>query len=266
MKRVKQAFRLTILLAIANIASGQSVASPWPQETRAGILITSLNYFHSSDCLESDCDERSSFDRLDTSTYGEYGLARNLTLIGKFSYGQTWATFRDLQSVNRGVTNAELGVQHTFSRKGGVWSARTIIALPPDENSGVRGAFISDSVDVEAAVLYGANLTTGPNKLFTAIDIGYRKRFGDGADFIRAQSTLGYEIGDRFLLLGDVFADISMRNESLNGADYDVVKLQPSIVFAVTPRWSLQASMTEEIAGRNINTGRTFSIGIWTRF
>jgi hypothetical protein len=44
------------------------------------------------------------------------------------------------------------------------------------------------------------------------------------------------------------------------------VKIQPSLVYRFSRRWTVQAGVTEEIASRNLALGRTYFIGLWSAF
>ncbi|MCK5747796.1 MAG: hypothetical protein KAH44_16375, partial [Oricola sp.] len=121
-------------------------------------------------------------------------------------------------------------------------------------------------VDVELAGLYGRNIVFAPVKIFTAAELGYRRRFGDGADVIRGHATLGAQPSRHWMLLLEGFSTVSMRNEDEGGADYDIVKIQPSVVYKFNRRWAVQAGMNEEVLGRNLSKGRTFFVGLWSEF
>ncbi len=88
----------------------------------------------------------------------------------------------------------------------------------------------------------------------------------DDADQLRMLTTIGIEPSDCWTLLVDTFSVKSLRNERLDGADYDVLKIQPSIVWRATKRFSLQAGVSKEITGRNLALGATYFIGLRTRF
>lgn len=98
------------------------------------------------------------------------------------------------------------------------------------------------------------------------METGYRRRFGDSADQIKSQATVGVEPSSRLLFLLEGFSTFSLGNEKNDGVDYDIVKLQPSLVYRFSRQWAVQAGITEEIHSRNLEPGRTFFIGLWSTF
>jgi len=262
------AFSYALLFCILTICTPAS-ASPWAKENNKLLFISSVDYFRASlepantpsGLVESD------FKRLDSNTYMEYGLTNDVTIGGKVVFGTSWLTRGTDIETATGFSEIEVFGQYQLFRSnqdaGGV---RITLVRPSNFSSGARTELQSDGMDVDLSMLYGRNLHTRRTKVFTAIDAGFRKRLGNAADQVRIQTTLGFEPSERFLLLIDAFATISMRNEDVGGADFDIVKIQPSALWRISNRWGLQAGVTEEIAGRNIALGRTFFVGLWSSF
>lgn len=243
--------------------TGAAHASPWARADGEFFIISRADYFR-ADFGETDPGD---FRRFESNTYVEYGLTEKVTLGGKAVYGTSWLTSAAGTETASGFTEIEGFGQYQFLRTAKhAASARIAVARPAAFQSGARANLQSDSVDTEAALLYGRNLVTGPMKIFAAAEAGYRRRFGAAADEFRTQTTIGIEPGRRWLILLDSFATLSLRNEDPGGADYDVVKIQPSLVYRFSGRWTVQAGMTEEIAGRNLALGRTYFIGLWSAF
>lgn len=262
-------FRATALAALcaALLSTNAANASPWARNQGEIFLISQARYFNTSPQDEN----ISRFERLESDLYLEYGLTSAFTLGAKAVYGTSWLTRAETIETVSGFSEL-IGFGQYQMRRGDAdaLSIRLSIIVPSDLEAGVRLGLQSDGVDVETAALYGRNLSSGPVKTFLALNAGYRKRFGDAADQLRAQATLGAEPGDRWLLLADIFAERSLRNETAGGADFDIVKLQPSIVyrFGKGPkrRWAAQAGVTEEIAGRNLSLGRAAFVSLWSAF
>ena len=251
------------VVAAAAAATSAAHASPWGRPDGEFLIVSRAEYFR-ADLGASDPGE---FRRFESNTYLEFGVTDAVTIGGKAIYGTSWLTDATGTQTASGFSEIEGFAQYRFLDTGDhVASARLAVARPAAFQSGARANLQSDSVDAEAAVLYGRNLVLKPVKIFAAAEAGYRLRFGDAADEIRTQATIGAEPGERWLFLLESFATVSMRNEDAGGADYDVVKIQPSLVYRFSRRWTVQAGMTEEIAGRNLALGRTFFIGLWSAF
>ncbi|WP_425409969.1 hypothetical protein [Hyphococcus sp.] len=244
-------------------------ASPWARPGGELLVISRGEYFRTElDSFETPqgvIDSR--FDRFESNTYVEFGLTENITLGGKALYGTTWFTRGPDVDTANGFSEIEAFAQYQFLRNNThAGSVRIAAAKPARFQSGARTILQSDKFDTELAALYGRNLIRAPIKVFTAIETGYRKRWGDAADQIKSQATIGVEPSSRLLFLLEGFSTFSLRNERDNGADFDVVKVQPSIVFRFSSKWAVQAGVSEEIAGRNLELGRTYFIGVWSSF
>ncbi|NOX83970.1 MAG: hypothetical protein GXP06_13490 [Alphaproteobacteria bacterium] len=263
--RLKDIFICFIVL----VASSTAAASPWARADNELFVISRADYFKADlgpvNTINGIVDSR--FERLMSNTYVEYGLTDNITIGGKALYGTSWLTRgRDTETAS-GFSEVEAYIQHqAFRSSTHAGAVRLAAARPANFSSGARPELQSNGVDMDVSALYGRNMITTPVKIFTTTEIGYRKRFGGAADHIRMDATIGFEPSDRFLVLFDFFSTISMQNENIGGADFDIVKIQPSLLWRATKRWAFQAGMTEEVASRNISTGRTYFFGLWSRF
>jgi hypothetical protein len=248
---------------------GGASASPWAKADNALLIISRANYFNADLTPTSAPDGtiENRFQRIDSNTYIEFGLTDEVTIGGKAVFGTSWLMRGTDIETATGFSEVEVFGQYQFYHSGKDVSAVRIAASRPSNfSSGARPELQSDGADIDASILYGRNLLSRQLKIFAAIDAGYRKRFGQAADQVRLQTTLGVEPGKHFLLLIDTFATLSLRNEEVGGADFDIVKIQPSALWRISNRWGVQAGVTEEVYGRNISLGRTYFIGIWSSF
>ncbi len=243
-------------------------ASPWPRTNGELFVITRADYFTANlSSGDETANIQDKFERLDTNTYIEYGLTDSITIGGKVVYGTSWISRPTGMQSAAGFSEAQIfGQVGVFQTPSHVGSLRASVVRPSRFSAGARAELASSAYDLELAALYGRNIITGSTKVFSAADVGFRKRLGDAADQIRANITIGVEPSARWLFLAEVHSEFSLKNESADGADFDVTRLQPSIVWRFHEHWSLQAGLSEEIVGRNIDLGRTFFLGIWSRF
>ncbi len=264
-------FRLInyFIWCIAFVASSAAVASPWARADNELFVISRADYFKADlgpvNTNNGIVDSR--FERLMSNTYVEYGLTEKITIGGKALYGTSWLTRGAATEVASGFSEVEGYAQYQVLRSPAHASAvRLVVARPAKFSSGSRPELQSNGVDIDISTLYGRNIISAPVKIFATTEIGYRKRFSDSADHIRMDATIGVEPSERFLFLFDFFSTISIQNETADGADFDIVKIQPSLLWRASKRWAFQVGMTEEIASRNISTGRTYFLGLWTSF
>lgn len=258
-----------VMVIFCCIHAAPAIASPWGQESGALFISSRSEYFRANSTLPSTngIGATQRFERLESNTYAEFGLTRDILVGAKAVYGSSGiANGSGVQSAT-GFSEFEGFVQRRlWQGANSVGAIRLAGAAPTRFNTGVRSGLRSDGADAEIRFLYGRNLITRPVKIFNATELGYRRRFGDAADQIRLDALIGVETTSRFLMIVETFSTLSIRNENFGGADFDVFKIQPSVVMHFNPHWSLQAGLTHEAAGRGLDLGNTFFIGLWTSF
>lgn len=186
---------------------------------------------------------------------------------GKAFYGSSWLTRGDVVEQASGLSEIEGFAQYQISKNAfHVGTVKLALGAPSDSRPGVRPSLQSDGVDMELSRLYGRTLTFDPVSSFFAVEIGYRKPFSESAEQIRFLTTTGVEPSDRLAFLIDTYSVKPLGNERPGGADVDVVKIQPSAIWRLGRRFSLQAGPSGEVAGRNIDLGPTYFLGVWTQF
>lgn len=270
---VAQYFRDTTFAQLALVAcilcSSPALASPWGQQDGAVLVITRVDYFRArlSPLTSQNANERRRFERFETNNYVEFGLSGRTTLGAKVVYGSSTLT-TDLGPITQsGFSEIEIFSQRSVRQsQNSIVGIQFTAGVPASFGSGVRDTLSNDGVDLELSGLFGVTLANAPLKVFAAAESGFRKRTGAAADQLNSQLTIGIEPNDRWLLLADLFSTISTRNERAGGADFDIVKIQPALVYRASNRWSFELGVNQEILGRNVATGRTIFVGLWSRF
>ncbi len=268
-RRLRHRSRLLLLSAFGALSvTTTASASPWAREDDRLFIATRADYFIAiADVPIPPVTSPPRFERFETHTYVEFGLTSRTMIGGKFIYGTSNYDDGFVRTDGSGFSEVEAFVQREVLRnKQHALSFSLAGAAPMRLETGVRPGLHSNGADLEARVLYGRDLIAKPFKVYATTEAGYRRRFGASADQIQADFLLGVEPTNDFLILAQVFSTISLRNEDVGGADYDVVKIQPSIVWRVSRRWSLQAGVTREAAGRNLLLGDAYFFGFWTVF
>ncbi len=257
-----------MLLAAAGAVfavSDAAHASPWARIDGEALVITRADYFQ-TDLISQD-PAGGTFRAFNSDTYIEYGLTDDFMIGGKVVYGSSWLTNSYTTSSDTGFAEFEAYVQHQFLRNDRHaasvrLSAGKPAALHPDAHSDLAAG----GADVEIAALYGSNILRDPVKIFAAAEVGYRKRIGLSADIVKTQLTVGFEPSRHWVFLVEAFSATSIRNEELNGADYDLVKVQPSIVYRFNHRWAVQGGFSQDVSTRNLAPGRSYFISLWSAF
>lgn len=243
-------------------------ASPWGREEGGLFLSSRASYFRAEATGPAAIGAApEKYERYDSDTYLEYGLSASTMIGAKVVYGTSTYFDGYASATGSGFSEIEGFIQRTLWRgENEVLSLKLAGAAPSGFEAGPRPDLQRDGADLELRALYGRNLLITPFKLYATAEAGYRRRFGDSADQLRADFALGAEPAKNALLLCEVYATKSLRNEDPGGADYDVLKIQPSLIWRAGRRWSLQAGVTHEAAGRNLLLGDTYFISLWTTF
>ena len=242
-------------------------ASPWARGEGRLFLSTRAEYYAADGefLLSTPTEDR--FERYETRNFIEYGLSEKITLGATVVYGASTVRNEVESRTDRGFSEIEGFVQHQlFATARSVGSVRIAGLAPARFDTGAPPDVQSEGPAIEARFLYGRTLTDGPVKLFAAAEIGYQHRIAAAADQTRLDVTLGFEPTKRVLLLLQSFNTRSVRNEDPGGNDFDIYKIAPSIVVRLRERWAVQGGVVHEYAGRNISTGDTFHLGLWTSF
>ncbi|WP_375202228.1 hypothetical protein [Hyphococcus sp.] len=254
-----------IALLLTAMAGANAHASPWARLDGEILVISGVNYFRSD--LSSQDPNGGLFESIESDTYFEFGLTDDITIGGKAIYANSSLTNSAGNFNDSGFSEIEAYGQYQFLRTmTHAASVKLSAGKPAAFQSGARNNSGGSGADVELAALYGRNVMYEPVKIFVAAEAGFRKRLGDNADIVRTQGTIGIEPSKHWVLLLETFAAVSMRNEDAAGADYDIVKIKPSVIYRFNRRWAIQAGVTEEVADRNLARGRTYFFSLWSAF
>ncbi len=259
--------RAAIFAAFICTLFSSAVASPWGRGENDFFLLSRADYFRAEGEFLSSSQESDLFQRIENHTYFEFGLARRTTLGGKVVYGTSSISNQFETSAGSGFSQIEAFIQYQVLQMGRTVGAVQILgAAPQGLGAGARPDIANDGAGAEIRFLYGRSFGVGNGNLFVASEAAFHKNFGAAADQIIFDARFGYEPSRRWLFLLESFNTVSLRNENQNGADFDAYKVQPSIVWRMTPRWALQGGVTHEFAGRDLALGNTFFIGLWSSF
>ena len=241
------------------------MASPWGRGEDSFFLLSRADYFRAKGDFLASSEEKDLFERLENHTYFEFGLAKRITLGGKVVYGSSILSNDFENRSGTGFSQIEAFLQYQVIQMGRTVGAIQILADAPQTlGAGTRPDIANNGPGSELRFLYGRSFPINQGNLFVAAEAAYHKNWGARADQILFDARVGYEPSKYWLILLESFNAQSLRNEDMGGSDFDAYKIQPSIVWRVTPRWALQAGVTHEYEGRNLALGNTFFIGLWS--
>jgi hypothetical protein len=128
--------------------------------------------------------------------------------------------------------------------------------------------------DLEARLMLGHGGSIAKQHIFWDVEAAYRYRNGAPADQFRSDATVGIEFGHRLMAMGQAFAIKGMQNGQPVTAnsnpnlqsDFDLYKVQPSLVLTMFHSTRLQGGWNDAFLGRNTGNGHSVILAVWTTF
>ena len=198
------------------------------------------------------------FRKAAASSYIEYGLYEGVTIGGELDYALRADGAEE--SLTRAFVRARL-----WRRDNDVLSIEIGGAYPVLDALSADNSARDVTPDLRLGLAYGRGLTWGAGGWAEAA-LTFRKRFRSPADEVKLDLTLGYRPTDKTVLLGQVFGTLGLRNEGPFGADYDALKISAAVGYRISDARTLLLVVSQDVLGRNIDTGSEIGVTIWTEF
>lgn len=236
-------------------------ASAWNKDPGEVFLLNRIDYFGAS------LDTGGRLERIETHVFSEIGATRRLTFGLKAIYGTSWTSepFGDRAGTGLSVLEASAQGQILKNDREAL-AVRITVGAPTFEGAGVRPDIVTQGAEIEYRALYGRRFQLAGREATLIAETAFRDRFAGDADQIRFDTLAGWRPSGRVWLLVETFSARSLENAAPGGADFDLYKVQPSIVWRLTDRFALQAGLNHEFASRNVSRGDTAFVGLWSRF
>lgn len=206
------------------------------------------------------------YDKSELQGLLEYGATDRLTLI-------LWP---GLQYVGVGAPTGASRTGLGYTEFGGryrllggdswVFSTQTTLRVPGtfDRLNPAAIGYTDPEVDVRA--LFGYSFSAGSWPAFLDLQVAQRFRAGAPPDEFRADATFGVRPAPNWRFLAQSFNVISEGAGGPLFPSYNYHKLQLSLVYDVTPHWSLQLGGFTAYAGRNALQENGLVLGSWHKF
>lgn len=255
-------------LLILPTLAGSALAGAWTQPEGRGQAIVTGAYTQSPRAFGEDGETIfiPDYDKFELNTLVEYGLTDDVTAI--FQPLLQSVTIDEPTDADRfGLGFTEIGARaRLWSDERSVFSGQVIARIPGAGDEDNPAALGNTDPEFDTRALYGRSFTLGTWSSFFDAQLGYRIRFDDPANEIRADLTLGTRPHPDVLLLAQSFntmADGSAEGIFENGREH---KAQLSAVWDVTESWSLQLGGIATVAGENALRERGVVAAVWRRF
>lgn len=166
-----------------------------------------------------------------------------------------------------GFGNSEFGARARVAQDGNwVLSAQATVRIPGTFDAGNLAAVGYTGFDVDLRGLFGASFALGGLPAFVDIQLAQRFRAGGPPSEARLDLTFGLRTAEQWLLLLQQFNVISEGSGREPFTSNNYHKLQASLVYDLTPQWSLQGGAFTTFAGRNALQENGLITGLWYRF
>jgi hypothetical protein len=239
------------------------------------IATSSVSQFSKTFDAQGRLRRASTFSKLYLETHAEYGLTERVTLVGRF--GQEALQPGVLDGTNGLVSQrfVEAGARVALTRFDAFHIGELRLSaqvLGGWRSCGCAGAATragdaaqtSQGVTLDARMIAALPFALAGMESFAELQAGYRHGGGVERSELRLDATLGVRPDPRWLLLAQLFVASSRAEREAPEAWR--VKAELGVVWAVTPRWSVQAGAFTTIAGRNAAHETGAKLAVWRSF
>jgi protein XagA len=279
-------FHLALLALLILPLETLAWAGAWCQ--KQGSLYSKLSYNHYFTVYTFDKDgharrnvDGSNFRDNNVTWYLEYGLFDHLTAFSSLPYKWLKSRYESsgggtLQHVTRrydGLGDLELGLKYCFLEAPLVLSSQFLMKVPWFYSSHESVPPGNHQNDYELRFLAGKSLWPFPG--YCGLEFGYRRRTAAPADEFRYLVEFGMNLPKKFSARIKLDGTESANNADVEpatsasvlfnpslGLQYDLAKLEFTLGYQCTKRWSAEVTYTNNPYGKNIAQGDQLSFGL----
>jgi len=256
----------TTAFAIA-IMSGQALAGAWTEDAGHGQIIATGSFSNGDRLFDAQGKliPVADYRKFDVPVLIEYGVTDWLTLIAAPSLLATSVGApANEQRTGLGVT--EIGGRvRVWRNQTSVFSVQAVARVPAMQGALPPGD-PDRSFQTDLRALYGHAFEIGGLNGFVNAELAYRVSAGVARDEIRMDVTLGIRPAEDWLVLLQSFNRISASQWDPAARRLAQSKLAASLVYTITPKWSVQFGGFTTVAGTNTLHESGLLAGLWRRF
>jgi protein XagA len=209
-----------------------------------------------------------SYKKFDLGSYIEYGLTDRITLVLK---PQADIVHQSGQTGPPAAASSDIGARVGVLNFGNtILSAQGLVHVPVGPASAQAALFDEDRAPgADLRLLLGHGFAIATMSGFVDVEASHTWR-GDGLpQEWHADLTFGIRPQPQILLMLASFATLA-GNRAADCTSWRVcwtsLKLQPSVVYDVSPHWSAQAGVLATVAGQNAGRELGPILALWYRF
>ena len=264
----RSALQLLAMLITGWASLTSALAGAWMQEPGHGLVIFAGAASESTRGFSTAGRPApaSKLTKAEATAYVEAGVADGWT-----AFGQTTVQDKRLESPRasyRGFDYTEIGIRRRAWSDGPfVVSLQGSVRLP-GATEGARNPATAGNTgpEIDTRLVGGASFTLAGYDGFAEASAGFRTRGGAPPNETRIDLAVGVRARPSVLVLFQSFNKISDGPGRSGFLAYREHKLQSSIVWDVTPAWSLQVGALTTVAGRNTPQEVGGLVAVWRRF
>ncbi|UKE68981.1 hypothetical protein K8O61_16250 [Xanthomonas cerealis pv. cerealis] len=283
-----------LALGLAALAAGPCCAGAWVQDEGAALVILKASHSDGGAVYNSHGQDqnfpdagRSRQDQL--NLYAEYALSADLTLVGNVYFSKVgYRNDRNYGNQHTtGWADQEIGLRYRLDPDGrdGPWQgALQVLALIPgysrqDADNRDHPALGQGDYGAELRYSLGRGYRAGNLDGYVDLGAAVRLRGGDSADEARVDISSGLALAPRWMLIGELNVIQSLGNGNgpnpvyapgdstpIRGNNYDLTKLQASLLHTLPGGTQLQLGYQQPVAGRNTGGAGGPFVAAWLRF
>lgn len=255
---------------ILSLGGGTAQAGGWPLAPGKGEIIVNISRMTAGARYDKEGNKvwKSRYTKHEISPYGEYGLTKNLTLIGEAAWSRETTDFFGLTFEDSGVARLKAGARYAFgSWNETLFSVQSLAVLFLDDQGNDPAATKRNDIDLALVLARNDELFGLP--VFSVQELGWVARNSGRPDQIRADITLGTTLWPGALLLAKSFNSAATSPTSA-GEQYRASKISFSVVLDLPaefgPGWAFEAGTERMISGQSTVDERTWRAALWYRF
>jgi hypothetical protein len=275
----RQRQQVGLVAAVILISPVLLRAGAWNQEAGHAQLIFTTSHYQTSSGFDASGINRpfanqGKFRQIALSSYFEYGVTRRYALIVNANAPFLRYANADGSVSSAGFGDVEIAVKRRMNAPESRWAlSGQFTVMFPAYSASRNPAPGNHQEDVELRLLVGRGTIWSKRNFYWNVESAYRYRSGAPADQFRGDVTVGADITQRFSTLAQVFAIKGVRNgdpfdiSNPNAqSDFDLYKVQLSLLATITRRVRLQAGWNDSFSGRNTGRGHAVILGLWKSF
>lgn len=259
---------------IFSLFAVEAYAGAWTQDRGKGQIILTTLYYATDELYNNQgrSQPQSDYSKYELNPYVEYGLLDGVTIGGNFSIQYAvQESGGAITQTNWGLGDSELFVRlRLLERDGFALSIEPLMKLPsPDSDVPQLGG---DDMDAALDISGGYSFSYAGLHHFLGLDAQWRERFGEPENQIRFSATAGIGVTETLTFMPQLFVTLRTKTPDTvtftqsSGDDYNLYKLQLSLLYRLNDTLTLQGGAFSHLGGRNTGGGGGMMLALWKRF